>query len=465
MTDCETIGAAVCSIGGVAECATVPAPAGDGGAPATCYVVAGENAGGDVASDERAQKENWRRVYDNVYESIRGSGAEIDRKVWRSSLAGHAFDDDQLRSIFEARCAVLAKCRPQRVLDVGCGTAAFIDAVKDTCAYYCGTDFSESAIDAARKRVAAASRAESAFFVREAEDFDGLGSGYDMVLVNSVIQHLPSEAALRRLLTAAVAACADDGIVFVGDVRNSWLQAAYELEALRSRGTSFATQHELRNRLLTGVEREEEMLVAPQYFPLTLHGVSRVRGISARLVESPYLNELTQFRYDVTIEVGASGNPASGRGATIVEGIANARVAQWAEEARSLLRPKAPLPPPAIEWNAGKPEAASRTCWLRCDELGTFDAMTYRDGATVPTDDVLLGIDRIDASAPADLVRDPMIVANRRAIVRKAKAAARIAAPSLAVDVFAVDRIPRDGEDPAFAALRTMTKRSEAQVR
>ncbi|MBV8722187.1 MAG: hypothetical protein JO277_08565 [Candidatus Eremiobacteraeota bacterium] len=130
-----------------------------------------------------------------------------------------------------------------------------------------------------------------------------------------------------------------------------------------------------------------------------------------------------------------------------------------------MLRPKAPLPPPAIEWNAGKPEAASRTCWLRCDELGTFDAMTYRDGATVPTDDVLLGIDRIDASAPADLVRDPMIVANRRAIVRKAKAAARIAAPNLAVDVFAVDRIPRDGEDPAFAALRTMTKRSEAQVR
>ena len=74
---------------------------------------------------------------------------------------------------------------------------------------------------------------------RTADDFSGIDAGdFDMVVINSVVQYLPSMDYLVDVLTGAVAAVAAGGQIFVGDLRSFPLLKAYHtsVELYRSAG-------------------------------------------------------------------------------------------------------------------------------------------------------------------------------------------------------------------------------------
>ena len=98
----------------------------------------------------------------------------------------------------------------RRVLDVGCGpgTNAPMFAAQD----YVGVDLNPRYVEDARRRHG------RDFFVADATDLEGrFEPGFDLILVNSLLHHLPDEAAARTL---AGLACllTDDGYVHVIDL-------------------------------------------------------------------------------------------------------------------------------------------------------------------------------------------------------------------------------------------------------
>ena len=103
----------------------------------------------------------------------------------------------------ERRLYVERYVRPRvgdRVLDVGCGPADILDALPSVT--YVGLDMSKEYIQAARKRFG--SRGEFEIGVVDASRV-GKYHGFDLVLANGVLHHLPDEDALALLQLAKAA--------------------------------------------------------------------------------------------------------------------------------------------------------------------------------------------------------------------------------------------------------------------
>ncbi|MCA1561430.1 MAG: amino acid adenylation domain-containing protein [Chloroflexi bacterium] len=242
------------------------------------YVVP-ESVPGDSAVEE------WRGLYDEVIYSDVGAGPDpaFDLASWVSSYTGLPLPAEEMREQVERTVERVLALRPRRVLDIGCGTGLLLFRIAPACDEYVATDISAVALDHVRAHLAALPQVR--LWQRPADDFSGVEPGsFDVVVLNSVVQHFPSAEYLVEVLRQAVAAVARQGFVFVGDVRSLPLLEAFH----RSLGRS---------------SREQELVVDPRLFRSL--GIPGIRDVSIQLKRGRFRNELSRFRYDVLIEVGA----------------------------------------------------------------------------------------------------------------------------------------------------------------
>ena len=129
-------------------------------------------------------------------------------------------------------------------------------------------------------------------------------AAYDCVVLNSVVQYFPSESHLRQVLLTAVAKTAAQGQVFIGDVRSlPLLQAFFSQTSIVRDGAQQAGP--LRAAVIALCEKEEELIVDPQYFVELAKTIPRVSRVELLLKEDHDRNEMVCFRYDVVWYVEA----------------------------------------------------------------------------------------------------------------------------------------------------------------
>jgi acyl carrier protein len=127
---------------------------------------------------------------------------------------------------------------------------------------------------------------------------DGLGGPFDLVILNSVIQYFPSVDYLVDVLRSAIALTEPSGAVFIGDVRSEPLLRAFHTAVELHQAPDGLTLEVLRARIQKQVEQESELAVAPAFF----HGFAPdIAQVTVDLKRGSLLNEVVQFRYDVTL--------------------------------------------------------------------------------------------------------------------------------------------------------------------
>jgi amino acid adenylation domain-containing protein/non-ribosomal peptide synthase protein (TIGR01720 family) len=296
------------------------------------------DATGSTAAPVEAGSEaiaRWRTVFEEVYGRAREApDPAFDPVGWDSSTDGLPIPADHLREWVRATVERIQRLRPRRVLEVGCGTGLLLFQLAPGSERYVGLDFSQRALD----RVAAglgrlgSSSGDVRLVRREAADLDGLGS-FDVIVLNSIIQYLSDDRHLRRVLRACRRVLDDDGVVFVGDVRSLPLLAAFHAGVELDSCDQETSLDELRRRVHVAVEREPELALDPRWFAgLIADGV----GFSSAGIEvkrGTRWNELTRFRYDVTLR---SDGVAKRSGTAAAE--ANLRWTDWEQEIRTLER-------------------------------------------------------------------------------------------------------------------------------
>ncbi|WP_156425323.1 non-ribosomal peptide synthase/polyketide synthase, partial [Mycobacterium sp. GA-1285] len=249
--------------------------------------------------------EHWQSVYDDVYGSNGATPAfGADFRGWTSSFTGDPIPLDEMEEWRSATVARIMALRPRRVLEIGVGSGLVLAEVGPHCEHYVATDMSAVAIDKLARSLDELQvpwRDQVELLARPAHVTDGLANGYfDTVIINSVVQYFPSAAYLSDLINKVMDLLAAGGSLFIGDVRNHSLQAAFQT-AVALAHTDTADTDEIRGRVQQALVTEPELLLSPEFFTTWAAENPAVAGIHIEVKRGWADNELTRYRYDVTV--------------------------------------------------------------------------------------------------------------------------------------------------------------------
>ncbi|HEX6291107.1 MAG TPA: amino acid adenylation domain-containing protein [Herpetosiphonaceae bacterium] len=246
---------------------------------------------------------SWEHVFDTAYtESAADADAAFNIVGWNSSYTGEALPAETMQEWVNQTVDRILALRPRRVLELGCGTGLLLFRVAPECLRYVGTDISAVALEALNRHVQARGLAHVALHQRPADDLDRLADeAFDVVIINSVAQYFPSAEYLARVLEGAARLVAPGGAIFVGDVRNLRLLDTFHTSVELFRASDELAPEQLRRRVQIAMAQEQELVVDPSFFAALQQDIPRIRHISAQLKRGRSHNELTKFRYDVTL--------------------------------------------------------------------------------------------------------------------------------------------------------------------
>ncbi|MBB6145125.1 amino acid adenylation domain-containing protein [Silvibacterium bohemicum] len=258
-------------------------------------------------SDERqrAHLDHWREIYESTYAEA-GRDQEFEISGWNSSYTGEAIPEAEMRLWVDETVARIEALRPRRVLEIGCGTGLLLLRLAARCEAYTGIDFSAGVLN----RLGSFLRTKPE--LRHVELRPGLAhelkfledDSVDLVILNSVAQYFPDLDYFDQVITEAIRVTRRGGSIFIGDVRSLPLLEAYHTSVQLHKAAGETNLESLRQRIFLAQRNEEELLLAPEWFEDLPRRVEKAGRVEMFLKTGAYDNELSRFRYDVTVSLG-----------------------------------------------------------------------------------------------------------------------------------------------------------------
>jgi amino acid adenylation domain-containing protein/non-ribosomal peptide synthase protein (TIGR01720 family) len=266
-------------------------------------------------SREAAQVAQWQTLYDDLHRQARPTPdvGDFNPLGWVSSATREPIPAAELRAGVAATVARIQAGRPRRVLELGCGLGLLLFPLAPHCEHYTATDVSAAALAYVRAQLAArpALAARVTLAQRAADDLSDLPPGpYDTIVLNSVVQYFPSLAYLRRVLTQAAARLGAGGRIVIGDVRSWPLLHAFHAAVALEQADAAEPRAALALRAQQATAYEPELALDPAVFPALRQDLPQLRAVQVLLKRGRAANELTAFRYDVLLDLGAADRDA-----------------------------------------------------------------------------------------------------------------------------------------------------------
>ena len=297
----------------------------------------------DAAARDESTTE-WQALFDQTYDQAIPAGPSF--VGWNSSYTGEPIPECEMREWLDCTIGRIRALRPTRLLEIGCGVGLLLQHLAPDCRTYLGTDISGRAIAGVRRWI---ERSEALRHVelmhRSAADFTGIDDGsVDTVVLNSVVQYFPDIDYLIAVLERAVKSVAPGGHVFIGDVRHLGLLSMFHSAVQLSQAPAGMNVGQLRSRIARALSQERELAIDPEFFLALADQLPTIGRVELMLKRGGSENELTRYRYDVTLH---AGEKPSWLGGEVLEWRVDERTP--AELAADVLREKRP---PVLRMNA-----------------------------------------------------------------------------------------------------------------
>ncbi|MEI9849781.1 MAG: AMP-binding protein [Sphingomonas sp.] len=239
----------------------------------------------------------WRGVWDETYLGWAGMDGTFNIAGWNSSYDGAAISDEAMREWVDQTVERVLSFAPRRVLEIGCGTGLILLRVAGQCEEYVATRFLAGGDRSCPARDRQIPRRLCAGHAARARGHRHHGARR---AVRSRHHQLGDPVFPERRLSPAGAARRDrpDG-ADRGDLRRRRAQRAAAACLPRLRRAAPADELSadmLRSRIQNRLAHEKELAVAPAFF----HQFP-VAQVTADLKRGSSLNEVMQYRYDVTL--------------------------------------------------------------------------------------------------------------------------------------------------------------------
>ncbi|WP_321335970.1 non-ribosomal peptide synthetase [Breoghania sp.] len=326
------IEAALMRLESVSDACAITNKGPDGTLEITAFVVAEDRVEAPAQSGAGELVDRWTTIYDTIYGRVAEDGKR-DFVGWNSSFTGTALSQGEMTGWLDATVKAIAPEPHERVLEVGVGTGLLLFEIAPRVAGYVGTDISAVGLRGIRSELRGESYAEQVvLYQREATQLDGVvPEPVDLVILNSVVQYFPSVDYLLEALDAAVDAVRDGGRIFIGDVQNHDLTLAFHAAVLQARGDESLDAARLLQVAEQRAQEDQELRLSPSFFAAIRSRLPRVGRVTMTLKTFGHDNELSRYRYDVTLHVGKNENA----GVTEVQGAGLAEAGEIVSRART----------------------------------------------------------------------------------------------------------------------------------
>ena len=250
---------------------------------------------------------NWQMLYEQAYGQPQTTADDLTFNIsgWNSSYTKLAIPDWEMREWVENTVNRILSLSPQRVLEIGCGTGLLLSRVAPKSKEYWGVDYSSAALQHVQQMCKTLSGLDNVRLLqRTADNFDGIPQGEcDTVVINSVVQYFPSVDYLLQVIEGAITAIAQQGKIFMGDVRSLPLLEAFHAAVQLSQASFERTIEQWQQQVNSSVAAEEELLIDPGFFIALKQRFPQITWVEIQPKRGNAQNELTQFRYDVTLHI------------------------------------------------------------------------------------------------------------------------------------------------------------------
>ncbi|MEO5873429.1 MAG: methyltransferase domain-containing protein, partial [Streptosporangiaceae bacterium] len=283
----------------------VVAAQGPNGTELVAYVA--PSAAMSDTSVQDAHVRRWGEVWESAYtEDAEGS----EFAGWLSSHTGEPIPVAEMREWLDHTVDRIRALNPRAVADVGVGVGLVLRSLADQVEEYHGVDLSAAALSAAAACLGRPLPAHVRLAQAGPEYLAGLAPGsLDTVVINSVAQYFPGTDYLRTVLVDAVRAVHPGGAVFVGDVRSVAMLPDFHTSVQLARASPLLTVDEVRSAIARQLREERELCLSPEFFHRLAAETGGIREVRVELKRGSADNELSLFRYDVTLMIGDQPEP------------------------------------------------------------------------------------------------------------------------------------------------------------
>ncbi|MDZ7965826.1 MAG: amino acid adenylation domain-containing protein [Nostoc sp. DedSLP03] len=259
------------------------------------------------------QLSEWEKVWDETYtQPSVPQDPTFNIVSWNSSYTGNPIPPKEMQDWVNYTIERILEKNPTRVLEIGCGVGLLLFRLAPLCTKYVGTDFSQTALDYLGKQllILKQAREQVTLFQKNANDFEGIDAdSLNTVILNSVIQYFPSINYLLHVLEGSVNAVEPGGFVFVGDVRNFLLLEPLHASVELYKASDELTKVQLQQRVQKRLTQEKELVIDPAFFIALKQHIPKISHVQIQPKRGRHSNnEVTKYRYDVTLHIGATDN-------------------------------------------------------------------------------------------------------------------------------------------------------------
>ncbi|HEY9604551.1 MAG TPA: amino acid adenylation domain-containing protein [Allocoleopsis sp.] len=257
--------------------------------------------------------QHWQTLYNQTYQppiqnsKFKIQNAEFNIIGWNSSYTGEPIPLEQMQEWVSDRVQQILALKPKRVLEIGCGTGLLLFQIAPHTQKYLATDFSPVSLASIQNQLDTLNLSQVELLHRMATDFEGIDvASFDVVILNSIVQYFPSADYWMQVLEQAIQTVAPGGVLFLGDVRSLPLLTAFHTWVQFNQADAAMERSQLRQQVERSQFEEPELAIAPEFFYALRDKFPQIRQVKIRLSRGRNHNEMTQFRYNVLLQLGQS---------------------------------------------------------------------------------------------------------------------------------------------------------------
>lgn len=248
--------------------------------------------------------EIWDYVAEEAFDDISGGG-------WKSSYTGEWLSREVMDEYGENIRRKLAPLLTpaSRVLEIGCATGISMFRLAPLVARYAGTDLSPAIVAWSEREAARRGLSNVRLAALAAHEIDRLDeSGFDVVVLNSVIECFTGHNYLRDVLRKAIALLGERGSLFLGNLWDQDRKGEFVQSLLDFRRANPEAGRRAK------IDRGDDLFIARAFLEDLRFDFPEIAGIEFSTMIGSAESELSRFGYDALITIdkrAANARPAA----------------------------------------------------------------------------------------------------------------------------------------------------------